>query len=93
MVLLLLHPQQNISPHEKPKIVLPKNDLKNKRNNREKFDGKVTLTGRVNPSGTGFLLCCVCHEQNTTYRYEVVYKATAKDKDEKGEKKSCCGST
>ena len=23
----------------------------------------------------GLLLCCVCHEQNTTYRYEVVYRS------------------
>lgn len=26
--------------------------------------------------GGGLLLCCVCQEQSTTYRYEVVYKAS-----------------
>ena len=25
-------------------------------------------------NGGGLLLCCVCHEHNTTFRYEVVYK-------------------
>jgi len=25
----------------------------------------------------GLLLCCVCHEHNTTFRYEVVYKTAA----------------
>jgi hypothetical protein len=27
------------------------------------------------PPHGGLLLCCVCHEHNTTFRYEVVYKA------------------
>ena len=32
------------------------------------------VTGGRLSSGKGFFLCCVCQEQNTTYRYEVLYK-------------------
>lgn len=31
------------------------------------------VSGGSTGSG-GFFLCCVCHEQNTTYRYEVIYE-------------------
>ena len=27
------------------------------------------------PRGEKSLLCCVCHEHNTTFRYEVIYKS------------------
>lgn len=29
------------------------------------------------PLHPGLLLCCICHEHNTTFRYEVIYKTTA----------------
>ena len=29
------------------------------------------------PPHPGLLLCCICHEHNTTFRYEVIYKTTA----------------
>ena len=73
MVLLLSHQQKsNNNP-----TVLPNHNLKTKQR-QEKFNSVYTIAGRTNPQGRGFLLCCVCNEQNTTYRYEVVFKANDK---------------
>jgi hypothetical protein len=75
MVLLLLH-QLNAQKESK---VFPNHSSKRNYNRRKLLNsGLYALTGRTNPSGTGLLLCCVCHEQNTTYRYEVVYKDNEK---------------
>lgn len=35
------------------------------------------LLRRDHGASNGLFLCCVCHEQNTTYRYEVVYRSTS----------------
>ena len=70
MVLLLL--QQNNARKESK--VFPSHYSKNNYNRRKFNNGFYALTGRTNSSGTGLFLCCVCHEQNTTYRYEVIYK-------------------
>ena len=77
MVLLLLHQPQGV----KETKVLDSSKLK-RTNNRRKINSILyALSGNTHldsGTGTGLFLCCVCHEQNTTYRYEVVYKANDK---------------
>jgi hypothetical protein len=83
MVLLLL---QNQPGSVKESKVLPNNNLLKPNYDRRKLKSVLyALTGHntnLNSSGKGgapgLLLCCVCHEQNTTYRYEVVYKTNDK---------------
>ena len=83
MVLLLLQHQPGSVKESK---ALPNNNLLKPSYDRRKLNSVLyALTGHntnLNSSGTcgapGLLLCCVCQEQNTTYRYEVVYKTNDK---------------
>ena len=77
MVVLLLHQQHSGSVKESKE--LSSNNCKSKYDRRKLNKIIYALTGNTNSSsGTGLFLCCVCHEQNTTYRYEVVYKSNEK---------------
>ena len=89
MVVLLLHQQQQLPANVKEskkfltknKELIVKNGDYGKRNSSaiygfiENRESNTTTGG-----GTGLFLCCVCQEQNTTYRYEVVYKSKFEDK-------------
>ncbi|TRY70420.1 hypothetical protein TCAL_16405 [Tigriopus californicus] len=43
---------------------------------REVNTATVPGSTLLQPQTAGLLFCCVCREENTTYRYEVVYRST-----------------
>ena len=94
MVVLLLHQQQQPANVKESKAVLKTNKNKNlfaekygnygQRNSSAIYgfieNSQSNTIGTPGTGGTGLLLCCVCQEQNTTYRYEVVYNSKIDDK-------------
>ena len=94
MVVFLLHQQQQSANVKESKAVLKTSKNKNLFTGRNEDYGQrnssaiygfvgntqSNTTGTPGTGGTGLLLCCVCHEQNTTYRYEVVYNSKTDDK-------------
>ena len=92
VVLLLQHQQQSANVNES-KAVLKTSKNKNLFTGRNGdygtrnssaiygFIGNTqSNTTGTKTGGNGLFLCCVCQEQNTTYRYEVVYNSKIDDK-------------